>query len=67
MLRFDPFTMRPSRPGARYPGRIGALYVLPDDLPDAELAKLEGWVHHEFGRADLLPRDHPYKAAPPTL
>lgn len=44
-----------------------AVVILPAGYTRANVQRLEGYYAHRFGIASLLPADHPYKAAAPTV
>ena len=53
--------------GVSVPQDLAELVVVPAALTDDDRQKLEGYLAHKWALADLLPADHPYKAAPPVV
>lgn len=50
-----------------WPGDIGGITVIDGYATTAVVEALEGYYAHWWGVASLLPSDHPYKAAAPTV
>ena len=46
-------------------GQLAVLVIC--DPSDTEVDKLFGWAAHKYGLTSLLPADHPYKTAVPTI
>lgn len=48
---------------------VGAMRVIAflPPIDDADRLRMAGWAAHRHGMTDLLPSDHPYKSAPPTI
>ena len=46
---------------------LAELIVVPAALSDDDRQRLEGFLAHKWALAELLPDDHPYKAAPPVV
>lgn len=53
--------------GVSVPQDLAEVIVVPAALSDDDRQKLEGYLAHKWALADLLPDDHPYKAAPPVV
>ena len=53
--------------GVSVPQDLAELVVVPAELSEDDRQKLEGYLAHKWALADLLPDDHPYKAAPPVV
>ena len=53
-------------PNANLNGSIKAMVVL-DDASDADVERIEGWMAWRYGEQGLLPANHPYKNAAPTI
>ena len=47
--------------------RLKGFICVPSAISDADAQRLEGYYAHLCGLAELLPSDHPYKSAAPTL
>ena len=48
-------------------GKIKCLAFCPSIPTADERQKMQGWAAHRHGQTALLPSDHPYKSAPPTI
>lgn len=48
-------------------GRIKCFAITPIVLTATEREKFVGWAAHRHDQTALLPSDHPYKSAPPTI
>ncbi|HSW65233.1 MAG TPA: Ig-like domain-containing protein [Dissulfurispiraceae bacterium] len=47
--------------------RLKGWFMTPNAISDADAARLEGYYAHLCGLASLLPSNHPYKSAAPTI
>lgn len=48
-------------------GSVAQLVIKNGAFTTNEVERLEGWAHHKYGLAGLLPGGHPYKASAPVV
>ena len=54
-------------PTSKYGGRMAELVITDSMMSDLDRQKLEGYFAHNWGHADSLPADHPYKNSAPKV
>ena len=50
-----------------FPGLISEIIAFNQYLDDNDIEILAGYIHHEWGLANRLPSDHPYRLNPPSI
>ena len=63
---FDRFGNDRSNAGRNFTGELAELLTFEEELTEAEIEKIEGYLMHKWGLESNLPASHPYKASAPS-